>query len=61
MRHHFHIVIVFSVVALDGGDFAVDDHEFRVEGAEEGFVEVDGLEVEVWYFFWFGKLYRVSD
>ena len=31
LHHHFHIVVVLDVVALDDSDFAIDDHEFGVE------------------------------
>lgn len=55
MRHHLQVVIVLDVVAGDGGDLAVDDHELAVEGAEWRAMEVDDGQIDVGHRFGGGQ------
>jgi len=41
MRHHFYIVIVFGIVALDDADLSVYYHEFGVKRSKQRLVKVD--------------------
>ena len=56
MGHHFHVVVVFHVVAFDDGNFSIYNHEFCVESPKEGFVEVDDLKVDMRNLFWLRQL-----
>ena len=60
MSHHFHVVIVFGVVAFYGGYLPIHHEEFGMKSTEKWLVKIRHLKVYMWYLLWFGKLNRFS-
>ncbi len=50
--HHLHVVNVLNVVALHNCNPPVDDHVLGMECPEDRLVEVDHLDVDIWYIVW---------
>ena len=45
--HHFHVVVIFHVVAFDDGNFSIHDHELCMKCSKEGLVKVDDFKVDM--------------